>query len=218
MADSPSSGIMRPKRAWWSQPQSLRSQEISTPNARAAASTTRMPSGTTSLPMPSPSITAILKPAICSSVDSDTPKRIRNDIVSITSGALLGFQGRSVLPKGRRKSQCALFIASTRNADASRMDLRNHRRVVRPSDHRLQLRRGLQQRHLSASHNGLTSVVASVTRSISCEWRSGAPFPVGSNAAAAALTGGATARSERAGEGGKSLRNNLLARDGNVSI
>ena len=35
--------------------------------------------------------------------DSDTPGRVQNDIVSITSDASPGFQGRSVLPKAGRR-------------------------------------------------------------------------------------------------------------------
>src|SRR4029453_11723464 len=50
---------MRPVRAYTSQLQSNTFHSKSNPNRRPAASSTRMPSGKTSLPMPSPGITAI---------------------------------------------------------------------------------------------------------------------------------------------------------------
>src|SRR5437867_10723014 len=55
----PSSGIMRPVRVYTSQLQSKASHSNSKPNRRPAASSTLIPSGTTSLPIPSPGITAI---------------------------------------------------------------------------------------------------------------------------------------------------------------
>src|SRR5215475_98817 len=50
---------MRPVSAYRSQLQSNVVHSISNPNRRPAASRTRMPSGTTSLPMPSPGIVAM---------------------------------------------------------------------------------------------------------------------------------------------------------------
>src|SRR3954464_1549138 len=57
----PSSGIMRPCFSRYSQLQGNSSHLNSMPNLRPAASRTRTPSGTTSLPIPSPGITAILQ-------------------------------------------------------------------------------------------------------------------------------------------------------------
>jgi hypothetical protein len=56
----PSSGIIRPVLAKRSQDQSNSFQPTEKPNFRPAASTTCMPSGMTSRPMPSPATTAIL--------------------------------------------------------------------------------------------------------------------------------------------------------------
>src|SRR5213594_594103 len=55
----PSSGIMRPVRVYTSQLQSKGSHSNSKPKQRPAASSTLIPSGTTSLPIPSPGITAL---------------------------------------------------------------------------------------------------------------------------------------------------------------
>ena len=56
---SPSGGIIQPSVRYVSQLQGNCSQARSIPCRRAAASTTRIPSGTTSRPIPSPGITAI---------------------------------------------------------------------------------------------------------------------------------------------------------------
>src|SRR5579859_6391966 len=56
----PSSGIIFPVRAYVSQLQSKARQLSSKPKRFPAASSTRMPSGTTSFPIPSPAITAML--------------------------------------------------------------------------------------------------------------------------------------------------------------
>ena len=66
----PSSGIMRPVRAYVSQLQSKSFHSKSKPKRRPAASRTRIPSGSTSLPIPSPGITAIRCRMLVSSVDS----------------------------------------------------------------------------------------------------------------------------------------------------
>src|ERR1700720_2402908 len=56
----PSSGIILPVRAYVSQLQSNARQLSPKPKRFAAASSTRTPSGTTSFPIPSPAITAML--------------------------------------------------------------------------------------------------------------------------------------------------------------
>ena len=95
MRSSPSSGIMRPKRAWWSQPQSSRSQAMSMPNFAAGgfddanalrhhllADAVAFDHGD---PRSQPSA-----PRSAAGAPLSHP----HDIVSITSGALPGFQGR----------------------------------------------------------------------------------------------------------------------------
>jgi len=64
----PSSGIIFPCFWYHSQLQGNWSQRNSMPYFDAAASSTRMPSGTTSLPIPSPGMTAMRCFAICLSL------------------------------------------------------------------------------------------------------------------------------------------------------
>ena len=115
--------------------------------ARAAASTTRMPSGTTSLPMPSPSITAILKPAICSSVATETRAGASMISFQLLAALCAVFKADRLFAKPAGKALAARLPARVQHslrvaAAPSRTPPSLHR-----STRRLQQRHGDDQRH-----------------------------------------------------------------------